>query len=129
MKHYAVPVAVAASHWGYAAKSSGVFQTISALKQYGLTIDDGSGAKRGIRLSDSALATLREEPNSEGWLARIQTAALTPPIHRELWSRFRAEASDKNIKTYLIFDRKFAEIGAIALVKEYRDTINFAQFS
>ena len=128
-KRNIVPIPVLASHWGYAAKSSGVFQTISALKQYGLTADEGIGDKRGLRLSESALAILREEPNSDGWIARIQTAALAPPIHRELWNRFKTEASDKNIKTYLIFDRKFAELGALALIKEYRDTIGFAQLS
>ena len=51
-KRNAVPISVAASHWDYAAKSSGAFQTISALKQYGLLTDEGIGDKRNVRLSD-----------------------------------------------------------------------------
>src|SRR5712692_2582948 len=128
-KRNAVPIPVAASHWGYAAKSSGAFQTISALKQFGLLTDEGSGDKRNIRLSDSALAILREEQNSEPWFGRIRTAALMPPIHLELWKKFGTEASDKNIHTYLTFDRKFADSGADSLIKEYRDTINFAKLA
>lgn len=128
-KRNAVPIPVAASHWGYAAKSSGAFQTIAALKQFGLLTDEGSGEKRHIRLSDSALAILREEHASEQWLSHIKSAALRPAIHRELWNRFKTEASDKNIQTYLVFDRHFAESGAQALIKEYRDTIQFAQLS
>jgi len=128
-KRNAVPIPVAASHWDYAAKSSGLFQTISALKQFGLLTDEGSGEKRNIRLSDAALTILREEQNSDTWLSHIRTAALRPPIHAELWKKFGTEASDKNIQTYLVFDRKFAEYGANALIKEYRDTIGFARLA
>jgi len=126
-KRNAVPVPVAASHWNYAAKSSGAFQTISALKQFGLLTDEGSGDKRSIRLSDAALGILREESSSEAWLSRIRAAAISPPIHAELWKKFGTEASDKNIQTYLVFDRKFTEASATSLIKEYRDTIAFAQ--
>src|SRR5947209_17094268 len=68
-KRNAVPIPVAASHWGYAAKSSGAFQTISALKKFGLLTDEGSGNRRNVRLSDAALTKLREEPNSELWFS------------------------------------------------------------
>src|SRR5437660_10310541 len=108
-KRNAVPISVAASHWDYAAKSSGAFQTISALKQYGLITDEGTGDKRNVRLSDDALNILREAPNSEAWFTHIRVAALRPAIHTELWRKFGTEASDKNIQTYLEFDRKFYE--------------------
>ncbi len=128
-KRNPAPIPVAASHWDYAAKSSGAFQTISALKQFGLLNDEGSGDKRQVRLSEPALAILREEQGSEEWLSQIRAAALRPPIHRELWDRFKTEASDKNLQTYLVFDRKFAEFGATTLIKLYRDTINFARLA
>lgn len=128
-KRNAIPVSVAASHWDYATKSSGAFQTTAALKQFGLVTDEGSGEKRQIRLSNAALEILRTEENSEERLPFLKAAALRPAIHRELWDRFKGEASDKNILTYLVFDRKFAESGAYALIKEYRDTIQFAQLS
>ena len=128
-KRNSVPVAVAAGHWDYAAKSSGAFQTIAALKQFGLLTDEGGGEKRRILLSESALAILREEQGSEAWLSQLKAAALRPSIHRELWAKFKGEASDKNIQTYLEFDRKFAGSGAKSLIKEYRDTIQFAKLS
>jgi hypothetical protein len=129
-KRNSVPVPVAAGHWDYASKSSGAFQTIAALKQFGLVTDEGSGAKRHIRLSELALSILREEETSEPWFTHVKTAALKPQIHRDLWSRYGAELpSDKTIQTYLVFDRKFSEQSANALIKEYRDTATFAQLS
>src|SRR5687768_7731616 len=40
--------------WGYAPKSSGLLQTVAALKSYGLTDDIGRGEDRRIQLSDLA---------------------------------------------------------------------------
>lgn len=46
-----MPVAFAA--WGYSDKSSGGFQTVSALKQYGLVDDEGSKEDRSVVLTES----------------------------------------------------------------------------
>lgn len=46
-----MPVAFAA--WGYSDKSSGGFQTVSALKQYGLVDDEGSKEDRSVVLTEA----------------------------------------------------------------------------
>jgi len=46
-------VAIAPS-WGYGVKSSGLLQTVAALKQYGLVEDLGSGEDRKVQVSDLA---------------------------------------------------------------------------
>ena len=40
----AAPVTRAAIHWKYSPNSSGLIQTVAALKSYGLMSDEGSGA-------------------------------------------------------------------------------------
>ena len=54
-------VRTAAAHWGYKPKSSGGLMVISALKAYGLLIDEGSGADRKVRLSDDGIAIVQDE--------------------------------------------------------------------
>ncbi len=47
-----MPVAFAA--WGYSDKSSGGFQTVGALKQYGILEDEGSKDDRSVKLTQAA---------------------------------------------------------------------------
>ena len=47
-----VPVAFAA--WGYSDKSSGGFQTVAALKGYGLLADEGANDDRAVKLTSEA---------------------------------------------------------------------------
>ena len=47
-----MPVAFAA--WGYSDKSSGGFQTVGALKQYGILEDEGSKDDRAVKLTQDA---------------------------------------------------------------------------
>src|SRR5262245_36165423 len=49
-----------APSWGYGAKSSGLLQTVAALKQFGLIDDLGSGDERKIVLSDLAWKILMD---------------------------------------------------------------------
>lgn len=108
--HHSVPVTVPAEAWGYAVKSSGLFATIAALKQYGLLLDEGSGDKRRFRLSDDALRIAKDpDPNSEKRKAAIHRAALAPPIYKELWEKYGSAAAtgtmDMVLKTHLTLDR------------------------
>src|SRR5689334_2255157 len=65
-KRHSTPLAVAAGLWGYKEKSSGGLQTVSALKQFGLLLDEGSGDKRHVRLTELAFRILLDEvPDSE----------------------------------------------------------------
>src|SRR5579863_3947203 len=65
--------------WGYTAKSSGGFQTMAALKAFGLMEDEGTGAERKFKLTDLALRILKDErpgKREEG----IKEAALKPKL-------------------------------------------------
>src|SRR4051812_23980677 len=51
-----------AQTWGYSASSSGLQQTVAAMKQFGLLEEEGSGPERKVRISELArriLADLR----------------------------------------------------------------------
>jgi hypothetical protein len=58
----------------------------------------------------------------------LQDAALLPPIHRELWEKYRASLpSDANLKHTLKFEYKFSDVGAREFAREFRATIAFAR--
>lgn len=135
--HHSVPMSVAGSAWEYGSKSSGLFATIAALKQFGLLSDEGSGDKRRIKLTDTAIRLVRDpDPNSEKRRAAIRAAALAPKIHAELWEKYgvagASGAMDVAVKSHLTLDR--ADDGAAAysndaadeLISEYRQTVTFA---
>jgi hypothetical protein len=135
--HHSVPLSVAANAWEYGVKSSGTFATIAALKQFGLLTDEGSGDKRKIRLTDTAVRLVRDQdPNSEKRRAAIRTAALAPKIHSELWEKYgvagASGAMDVAVKSYLTLDRAddgaaaYSDDAANELIAEYRQTIAFA---
>src|SRR5207249_7629059 len=54
-RHY-VPDPVAIQYWGYDANSSSGYSVIAALKKFGLVDEEGSGAKRQIKLSDLGIS-------------------------------------------------------------------------
>jgi hypothetical protein len=135
--HHPVPVTVAAEAWGYGAKSSGLFATIAALKQFGLLLDDGSGDKRRFKVSDGGIRIVRDpDPGSEKRRDAIRHAALSPRIHRELWDLYGVAgvsgAMDVAIKSYLTLDRAdngaapYGDKAADELVEEYKQTITYA---
>lgn len=135
--HHSVPMSVAASAWDYAPKSSGLFATIAALKQFGLLLDEGSGDKRKIKLTDTAIRLVRDpDPKSEKRLAAIRAAALAPKIHSELWEKYEVAgasgAMDVAVKSYLTLDRAddgasaYSDDAAEELIAEYRQTMAFA---
>jgi hypothetical protein len=135
--HHSVPVAVVASAWEYGEKSSGLFATVAALKQYGLLSDDQIGEKRRFRLTDAAVRIVRDpDPNSEKRKSAIQTAALSPKIYSVLWDKYGAAgasgAMDVILKTYLTLDRKddgeapYSDSSADELISHYRATVTFA---
>src|ERR1035437_5342820 len=57
-KRGSAAVSVIATHWGYSPKSSGLIQTVAALKSYGLMEDEGRGEARRLRLTERALRIL-----------------------------------------------------------------------
>jgi hypothetical protein len=135
--HHSVPISVAGNAWEYGIKSSGLFATVAALKQFGLLTDEGSGDKRRLKLTDLAIRLARyADPNSEKRRSAIRSAALAPKIHAELWEKYGAAgasgAMDVVVKSYLTADRAddgeaaYSAAAADELVQEYRQTMSFS---
>jgi hypothetical protein len=130
-KHEA-PVAAAMTAWGYSPKSSGGLLSIAALKKFGLLTDTGKREARKVALTPLAQELLVYGTNrdSDEWLSRVRTAALTPAIHRELWEKYEGELpSDSVITPHLQLERRFSKDAAREMLKEFRSTIAFARLS
>jgi hypothetical protein len=126
------PVDSMAHHWETKVTSSGFLQAISALKQFGLLTDQGTGSSRRLRLSELALDLLAHDEGSPRRAELIKEAALTPKIHRELWDAYFAGGgsppSDSTIRVYLLRERTppFNKDSVDALIGQFRATIAFA---
>lgn len=120
-KHPAL-VRAAAAHWGYKPKSSGGLTVISALKAYGLLIDEGSGTDRKVRLSDDGMAIARDErevsPERDLLIANL---ALKPKILLEMWSTYGTELpSEDTVKHFLVVGRGYNPSAVGDIIKVYQ---------
>lgn len=124
----AAPVTVATSHWGYRPKASSGHLCVSALKKFGLMVDEGSNENRQVRLTDLAFRILLDSrDDSTERREALREAALLPKIHKQLWDRYGpALPSMGNLKTYLLLQLKCTEEGANDLIKEYKKTLAYA---
>src|SRR5215213_10309480 len=114
---------IAASHWGYSARSSAGAQTIAALRAYGL-LEDVRGE---LRLTDRAQHILVREPGSTERNDLLRQAALAPPLFSKLWERYRADLpSDKNLRSWLVLELKVNENAVEDLLRSYRETLQYA---
>lgn len=113
------PFIVAVKHWNMSSKSSGALQTVSALKQYGLMEDEGSGQGRKVRLTELALRIILDtRPDSLEKPAFMRQAALSPPVAAEIYSRWPDELpSTPNLNHYLVVERRFNPDTARKVVK------------
>lgn len=123
----------AAKHWGSSLKSSSALQAISALKQFGLLVDERDGRVRKVRLSELALRILldRREESLER-LKAIQEAALRPKVYADLWSKAQGDGklpSSTELEHYLMLEReqRFYEDTVKGVIKDFRSTIAFAK--
>lgn len=128
---YYLPFHSALSFWGYAPKSSNGWLILAALKKYGLLDDRGTGKDREVKLSKLAQVILFYEnhPLSKEYIEAVREAALTPPIHSELWNEY-SDAPNEVLKPYLVLKRKngkFTEKAADDCIQQYQNTISFAK--
>lgn len=126
-KHSA-PVASARKAWNFGDESVIGRRTIAALGYFGLFADEGAGDTRKVRLTDTALKILLDkQPISPERDKLIQTVALNPALHKELWDKWGKDLpSDVTIETYLVRDRGFSSGGATDFMAEYKNTLAFA---
>lgn len=126
-RHYATPVTMIASYWGYRSLNGPAAQTIAALKKYGLMEDEGASDDRKARLTRLADVILMS-PDEASKKEAIREAALRPAMHQEMWDKYGNHLpTDDSLLWELTRDRGFTETGATEFLREYRATIAFAQ--
>ncbi|MGD1146700.1 MAG: hypothetical protein ABR961_01970 [Thermoanaerobaculaceae bacterium] len=118
------PIEAVWDDWGMKHRTGPALVAIAALKKFGLL--DGAGGK--VRLSTLALDILRDEREESPEKAeRIREAAFKPPVHVELWEKYKGKLpTDANVKWYLTRERGFTDRGAEELIQQFRRTISFA---
>jgi hypothetical protein len=120
-----------ASHWGTVINNSTFQVTLAALKHFGLIVDEGSKENRRVKLTDLGLDILLHPGDSPKRRVALETAALTPKIHRELWDKYDGKLPpDVSIRLYLLrardgghFNRNFVD----SFIANFRSTLAFAK--
>jgi hypothetical protein len=120
---------IAAGHWGYSAASSGLQQTVAALKSYGLLQDEGNSAQRKLRLTETALRIILDErPESSEREQFIRQAALTPSMAMEVLKEWPDELpSSATLNHWLILEKKFSQETAMKVAKILKQNQAFAK--
>ena len=126
-----VPISVAVQHWRYSPKSSGGQLCIAALKRFGLLTEKGKKGTRQVALSELAIRLIvGEDEQNPDFLQLLQTAALSPPIHRELWDLWGPRLpSDPAMKQHLLLDKNFNHASVDGFIRQFKETISFARLS
>jgi hypothetical protein len=116
------PTVAIAKHWGYSEASSGFKQTLGALKNYGLLVDEPGPSGRMVRLSDLALRILLDtRPDSRERTEYLRQAALTPAVASEVFQRWpEGLPSDHTLTHFLMFERGFQDDTAVRAAKILR---------
>lgn len=108
---------------GYSGKSSGGFQTIAALKSYGL-LKAGEGK---IALSDDALRYFRDERQDEK-VKLLKQFALKPNLISALWPEWGASPpADTVARSHLKTEVGLNDQSARSLLAIYKENIAFAE--
>lgn len=125
-RYNAAPIDQIAKHWGFKTIKTGPASTAySAVKQFGLLDESGSGPTRKASLSQRARAILTapEDVRAE----EIRTAALEPTMNRQVWERYKTHTgSPESFNWHLISEMGFSDTGAREFAKQYEATIRFA---
>ena len=126
-RQHPTPVEKIVQYWGYKGMTGPASLSLAALKKFGLMADEGKGAERRGHLTHLAVDVIAN-PDPQARSAAIKQAALTPSAHRELWQRYaQSLPSDANLQWELVRQRGFTESGAEDFIREYRQTVAFAQ--
>lgn len=121
----ATRVAALAPTWDYGVKSSGLQQTVGALKQYGLLEDFGSGEDRKVQLTDLGRRLVADEREGAREAARRE-AAMRPRLFQEYRRWIGEMPSQSHCLSELELDRGFNRPAAQAFLKAFAETVSFA---
>jgi len=112
--------------WNMKEKSSQAFQTVAALKGYGLVEYEGSNEARVARISDRGRTYLRAQQDH---IKRevLQLAALEPKIMRTFWEIWGADRPpDPVCLDDLVLKHRFTDTAAKTFLKVYDETIEYS---
>jgi hypothetical protein len=112
--------------WGYGPRSSGLLQTVAALKAFGLTEDLGARPERRIQISDLGWRILQDaRPGARE--AAIREAAVSPRLIAEYAGKWIPDRpSDAHCLSELQLDRGFTETAANSFLRVFDETVGYA---
>lgn len=134
-EQHPIDTAAVSALWDTPITSSGFQLSVSALKQYGLLVDEGKGDDRKFHISDLAHQYFIHEDASPERETAVREAALSPKIHRELWEKYdgKLPLNDSPIRVYLLKGRKdegkgepFNKDVVDSFIRQFRSTVAFA---
>lgn len=120
-------LAAIAPSWDYSPKSSGLIQTVAALKQFGLIEDLGSGEDRKVvltKLGQTIVADQRPGARENA----LKDAARSSSIISEYLPKWLPDRpSDAHCVSELHLDRGFTEEAAKAFLRIFDETVSYAK--
>lgn len=123
------PAEKAGLAWGMKEKSSQAFQTLAALKAYGLLEYQGSNKDRQAMLTDDARTYLRAQQQAIK-VGVLKTCALRPKALSTYWRQWGADRPiDEVCLDQLVIKDGFTQSAAATFLRVYDDTIDFAGLS
>lgn len=123
-----MPVPTAFELWGYSPKSSGGFQTVGALKMYGLLDDEGANEDRRVRLTEAARRFFLDE-RDDVRNAMLADFALAPRLFAALWNDdgwSEGLPADTVARSHLKIERGLNDQSARSLLSVFKDNLKFA---
>lgn len=125
-KREAARLVTVAPTWSFGAKSSGLLQTVAALKQFGLVEDLGSGEDRKIQITDLARRILSDSRPGAREKAIKEAAGLPKVIAEYLPKWVPDRPSDAHCISELHLDRGFTPESARTFLKIFDETVAYA---
>jgi hypothetical protein len=119
-------LAAVAPSWGYSPKSSGLLQTVAALKQFGLIEDMGSGDDRKIVLTKLGQTIVADQRPGARENALKEAARSSAVIAEYLPKWLPDRPSDAHCISELHLDRGFTEDAAKAFLRVFDETVSYA---
>lgn len=119
------------SHWGQKSNTGPGITILSALKQFGLFEDMGSGENRKLKLSDLALRIIRDKrPQSPERQDAIREAALKPTLFKTLWERYAGNLpSEAELKHIMKMEYGIIDTSVDRAYKTFVKTIDFSRMA
>lgn len=120
------PAAKAGLAWGMKESSSQAYQTLAALKSFGLLQYEGSGTERKASLTDNARKYLRAQQESIK-LQVLREIATKPTQIQKFWADWGADRPpDPVCLDDLVLKHAFTDSAARKFLEVYDETIAFA---